>query len=263
MDPGANLPFVKHLTLRRPLAVFDLETTGIDPMRDKIVEIAVVRVDPDGSRESTTRRINPERPIPPDATAVHGIRDDDVRDAPPFRQVARELLDFLGGADLAGFNVRRFDVPMLDREFKESGMDLALSGRRVLDAMTIFHRKEPRDLTAAVRFFLGRDHEGAHGAEADVLASLEVLDAQLARYDELPRTVEELDAWCNPTPPGAVDRAGKFVVRDGEVVFAFGKQKGRALREVARVQRDYLEWILKQDFPDDARALVERALRGD
>lgn len=251
------------LALKRPLAFFDLETTGVDPLRDKIVEIAVVRLDPGGTREAKTRRINPERPIPPDATAIHGIRDEDVRDAPAFRQVARGLLDFLADADLAGFNVRRFDVPLLDREFRDCGLDLALSQRRVIDAMTIFHKKEPRDLSAAVRFFLGREHEGAHGAEADVVASLDVLEAELARYPDLPRTVDELDAWCNPLPAGAVDRGGKFVLREGEVVFAFGRQKGRALSEVARVQRDYLEWILKQDFPDDARALVERALRGE
>lgn len=253
---------MRHLPLTRPLAFFDLETTGIDPLRDKIVEIAVVRVEPGGATESRTRRINPERPIPAEATAVHGISDQDVREAPPFRQVARSFLDFLGDADLAGYNVGRFDVPLLDREFKECGLDLALRNRRIVDAMTIFHRKEPRDLRAAVRFYLGRDHEGAHGAEADVLATVAILDAELLRYPDVPRSVAELDAWCNPIPEGAVDRTGKFVLREGEVVFAFGKQKGRPLREIARVQRDYLEWILKQDFPEDARALVEKALLG-
>ncbi len=251
------------LVLQRPLAFFDLETTGTDPLRDKIVEIAVVRIDPGGGREATTRRINPERPIPPEATAVHGIRDEDVSNAPTFRQSARSLLDALKDADLAGFNVRRFDVPLLDREFKECGLDLALGSRRIVDVMTIFHKKEPRDLTAAVRFFLDREHAGAHGAEADVEASIAVLNAQLARYPDLPRTVDSLDAFCYPVPPGAVDRGGKFVLREGEVVFAFGKQKGRALSEVARVQRDYLEWILKQDFPEDARTLVLRALQGE
>jgi len=250
------------LELERPLAFFDLETTGTDPLRDKIVEIALVRVDPGGGREAKTLRINPERPIPAEATAVHGIRDEDVSDAPAFRQVAQGLLDVLEDADLAGFNVRRFDVPLLDREFRDCGLDLALVNRRIVDAMTIFHKKEPRDLTAAVRFFLDREHAGAHGAEADVQASIEVLEAQLARYPDLPRTVLALDAFCYPVPPGAVDRGGKFVLREGEVVFAFGRQKGRALSEVARVQRDYLEWILKQDFPEDARTLVLKALKG-
>jgi DNA polymerase-3 subunit epsilon len=251
------------LTLQRPLAFFDLETTGTDPMRDKILEIALIRVDPGGARLAITRRVNPERPIPPEATAVHGISDADVSAAPPFRALARDLLDALKDADLAGFNVRRFDVPLLDREFRECGFDLALAERRIVDVMTIFHRKEPRDLTAAVRFFLDRDHAGAHGAEADAEASLAILTAQLNRYPDLPRSVEALDAWCYPVPSDAADRSGKFVMRDGEVVFAFGKQKGRALREVARQQPDYLQWILKQDFPEDARQLVEKALRGE
>jgi DNA polymerase-3 subunit epsilon len=243
------------LDLKRPLAFFDLETTGTDPSRDKIVEIAVIRVEPTGARVAVAYRVNPERPIPPDATAVHGIGDADVASAPTFRQLARGLL--------AGFNVRRFDVPLLDREFRDCGFDLALATRRIVDVMTIFHRKEPRDLTAAVRFFLERDHAGAHGAAADAEASLDVFSAQLARYADLPRSVDAIDAWCNPVPADAVDRGGKFVLREGEVVFAFGKQKGRPLREVARAQRDYLEWILKQDFPEDARTLVEKALRGE
>jgi DNA polymerase-3 subunit epsilon len=250
------------LDLQRPLAFFDLETTGTDPARDKIVEISILKIEPGGGRESATRRINPERPIPKEASAIHGISDADVALAPTFGLVARELLALLADADLAGFNVRRFDVPLLDREFRDCGLDLAIAQRRIVDAMTIFHRKEPRDLTAAVRFFLDRDHRGAHGATADVEASLAVLEAQLLRYPDLPRTVAELDAWCNPVPAGAVDRSGKFVLREGEVIFAFGKQKGRALQEVARVQPDYLEWILKQDFPEDARSLVEKALRG-
>ncbi|HZN55520.1 MAG TPA: 3'-5' exonuclease [Candidatus Polarisedimenticolaceae bacterium] len=254
---------MRNLELTRPLAFFDLETTGIDPQRDKIVEIAVVRVDPGGSSAAKTRRIDPERPIPPEATAVHGIRDEDVAGAPTFRQVARGILDFLADSDLAGFNVRRFDVPLLDREFRDCGLDLALTQRRVIDAMSIFHRKEPRDLAAAVKHFLGREHAGAHGAAADVAATVEVLDAELARYPDLPRTVAALEDWCHPVPDGAVDRGGKFVLREGVVVFGFGRQRGRPLSEVARLQRDYLEWILKQDFPDDARALVERALRGE
>jgi len=254
---------VSHLRLDRPLVFFDLETTGIDPARDKIVEIAAVRVDPDGSRHAVAHRVHPGRPIPKEATAIHGIGDADVRDAAPFHAIARELLDLFGDADLAGFNVRRFDVPLLEREFKEASLDLAVRSRRIIDVMTIFHRKEPRDLTAAVRFFLDREHGGAHGASADIEATLEVLEAQLARYDDLPRDVDALHRWLNPQPPDAVDQQGKFVVREGEIVFAFGKLRGRPLKEVARLERDYLEWILRQDFPDDARALVERALRGE
>ena len=250
-----------RLRLSRPICFFDLETTGTDPARDRIVEVSVLRVDPAGGEQARTRRIHPERPIPPDATAVHGIRDEDVRDAPTFRQVARSLLDFFADADLGGFNVRRFDVPLLDREFRDCGMDFGLAGRRVVDAMTIFHKKEPRDLGAAVRFFLGREHEGAHGAEADVRATLEVLEAQLARYGDLPDTPEAIEAWLQPpVPPGAADRTGKFVVRDGATVFNFGKHRGRPLAEVAAQSPDYLKWLLQGDFPDDAKTLVRDAL---
>lgn len=253
---------MRNLKLARRLVVFDLETTGTDPASDRIVEISLVRIEPDGTRELRTERVNPERPIPPQATAVHGIGDDDVRAAPPFRELAPALLEFLGEGDLAGFNVQRFDVPLLDREFRDCRLDLGVGRRRVLDAMTIFHRKEPRDLGAAVRFYLGREHRDAHSAEADVLATAEILDAQLERYPDLPRSAEELERWCRPAPADAADRDGKFLWREGEVVFSFGKHSGRTLREVARSQGDYLKWILRNDFPAEARRLVEDALAG-
>jgi DNA polymerase-3 subunit epsilon len=239
----------------------DLESTGTDPLRDRIVEIAVLRVAPDGTREARCRRVHPGRPIPPEATAVHGIRDEDVRDAPSFRQIARSLLDWIGDADLAGFNVRRFDVLLLERELADCGLDLALASRRIVDAMTIFHRRERRDLAAAVRFYLGREHAGAHSALEDVEAAASVLDAQLERYADLPRTVEELDALGRDR--AAVDQAGKFVWREERVVFSFGMHQGRELGEVAREARDYLEWILGTDFPADAKEIVRRALAGE
>jgi DNA polymerase-3 subunit epsilon len=254
---------VRSLQLHRSLAFFDLETTGTDPMSDRIVEIAVLRLDTDGARESRARRLNPERPIPPDATAVHGIADADVADAPTFRQIAKGLLDFLGEADLAGFNLSRFDVPLLDREFRDCGLDLGLDRRRVIDVMTIFHRKEPRHLTAAVRFYLGREHAGAHAAAADVEAAADVLAAQLARYEDLPCTIEALDGWISPVPADAVDRQGKFVLREGEVTFAFGRNRGKPLKDVAANDPDYLSWLLTCDFAPDARALIEGALRGE
>jgi DNA polymerase-3 subunit epsilon len=251
---------VSPLRLERPLAVFDLETTGTDPMQDRIVELSVLRLDPDGGRELRTRRINPGRPIPPEASAVHGIRDEDVRDAPSFRQIGRSLLDFLDGADLAGFNVRRFDLPLLEREFRDCGLDLGAAGRRVIDAMTVFHRKEPRDLAAAVGFYLGREHEGAHGAEADVVATLEVLEAQVERYDDVPDDVAALADWLERGRGGSGERR-RFVRRDdGELLLAFGKHRGRTLREVAASESRYLEWILQSDFPEDDKQLVRDAL---
>ena len=252
-----------NLTLDRPIVFFDLETTGTDPATDRVVEISVLRVETDGSRSTRTRRINPERGIPAEATAVHGISDQDVAGEPTFRQIAKGLLDFLDGADLAGFNVVRFDVPLLDREFRDCGLDLGLSDRRVVDAMTVFHRKERRDLSAAVEFYLGRSHEGAHSAESDVAVTFEVLEAQLERYDDLPRDVEGLAGWCNPVPPDAVDREGKFLWRDGHAVLGFGRLRGRPLEDVARTERDYLEWIVRSDFPADAKEIVARALKGE
>jgi DNA polymerase-3 subunit epsilon len=254
---------LKYLRLERPLVVFDLETTGIDVATDRIVEISVLRLMPDGTHEAKTRRVNPGRPIPPQATAIHGIRDEDVRDEPAFRKIARGLLEFIGEADLAGYNIARFDVPLLERELRDCGLDLGLSRRRLIDAMTIYHRKEPRDLAAAVGFFLGREHRGAHTAEADVAAAAEVLDAELERYADLPRTVDELDGWIRRVPRDAVDRSGKFVWQDGEAAFAFGKHQGRSLRQVAEEQPDYLQWIVKSDFPDEARELARRALEGE
>lgn len=254
---------MSRLRLDRPVVFFDLETTGTDPSADRIVEISALRLHPDGSTEIRTRRLNPERPIPPEATAVHGIGDDDVRDEPAFRRIARSLLEFLEGADLAGFNVRRFDVPLLEREFRDCGLDLGLDRRAVIDVMTIFHRKEPRDLSAATRFYLDRDHAGAHDAEADVRITREILEAQLDRYDDLPDTVAELDRWCTPVPADAVDREGKFVWHNGRAVFNFGRFRGQTLDTVAAEQPDYLEWIARSDFPADARELVRLALTGE
>lgn len=252
-----------RLKLERPLLFFDLETTGVDPATDRIVEISALRLDPSEAVETRTRRLNPERPIPAEATAVHGIRDEDVLEAPTFRQIARSLLEFIGPADLAGFNIRRFDVPLLDREFRDSGLDLRLAERFVIDSMTIFHRQEPRDLSAAVRFYLGREHAGAHGAEADVAATREILAAQLERYADLPSTIGELDRWCSPVPADAIDREGKFVWKDGRAVLSFGRFQGQPLEVVAQEQPDYLEWVARSDFPTDARELARRALEGE
>ena len=251
---------MKSLRLERPLAFFDLETTGIDPGKDRIVEISVLRVEPDGSRVTRTRRINPGIPIPAGASAVHGIRDEDVRDEPAFRQIAKSLLEFLDGADLAGFNVRRFDLPLLDREFMDCGLDLDVTRRKVVDVMAIYHRKERRDLSAAVRFYLDRELEGAHGAEADIEATADVLEAQLERYDDLPQSVDELDRWAK-RHPDEIDTSGKFRLTDGKVVFAFGKHEGRALEEVARTERDYLEWLSGTRLAADALQLIRRALK--
>jgi DNA polymerase-3 subunit epsilon len=248
----------KNLTLDRPLAVIDLETTGLDPQKDRIVELSVLKVSPRGRREQFTRRLNPGIPIPSEATAVHGICDADVAEEPHFEHVADSLLALLNGCDLCGFNLKRFDLRLLYAEFARVGRTLQLEGRALLDPMEIFHRCEPRNLTAAVRFYLGRDHAADHSAAGDVLATAEVLDAMLTRYVDLPRSVPALHQHF--TDAGAVDPDGFFVRVEGQIRFAMGKHRGQPLDVIATTRPDYLEWMLAQSFFPDTKKLVRQAL---
>jgi DNA polymerase III subunit epsilon len=250
---------LKNIRLDRPLAVIDLETTGTDPKIDRIIEISVLRLLPGGDHDHRTRRVHPGVPIPPEATAVHGITDDDVADSPTFRAVAPALSRFLDGCDLAGFNILNYDLRLLVAEYARVGFVFPVSGRRVIDACRIFHQRERRDLTAALRFYCDRGHEGAHGAEADVLATVEVLDAQVARYADLPGTVDGLHGACND--PNALDLSGMFGRdEDGVIVFIKGKYKGRSLSDIAQSKPDYLEWMQREDFYDDTKAIASVAL---
>jgi DNA polymerase-3 subunit epsilon len=250
----------RRLLLERPLAFVDLETTGLNVEDDRIVELAVVKLMPDGERQSRVRRLHPGRPIPPSATAIHGITDDDVRGCPTFAQVARSLLDFLSGCDLGGYNVESYDLRMLAAEFSRCGLALPVAEARVVDPMRIFTRKESRDLTAAVRFYCGRAHAGAHGAEADVNATIDVLVAQLDRYEDLPLDVAGLHEFCHPRDPRWVDATGKLRrVDDGSVGLGFGKYLGRKLDEVVRLDPGYVQWILEGQFPADTKAIVAAA----
>ncbi|MCE9556543.1 MAG: 3'-5' exonuclease [Planctomycetes bacterium] len=247
----------RYLTLSKPLAVIDLESTGTDPVTDRIVEIAVLTIRPDGTEESFETRVNPRCPIPSSATAVHGITDADVREAPTFAELAPNLVTRLADNDLAGFGIAGFDLPLLCAECVRTGVPFALAGRSVLDALAVFRRYEARTLSAAVAFYLGRSHTGAHAAATDARAAAEVLDAQVGRYGlsaaptALHRELVE------------VDLAGKFR-RDerGAVVFAFGKHSGRVLVDVARTDPDYLAWVLTRPFLADVHELVRAALAG-
>jgi DNA polymerase III subunit epsilon len=247
-------PF-RHLKLRRSLAILDLETTGIDPGADRIVEVGVFKIAPRAEPIRYRRLINPGVPIPPAATAVHHITDEDVYDRPRFKTIAPRLSRLLTDCDLAGYGLKRFDLAFLTAEFARVGIDFPLSGRAVVDAMQIFHAREPRDLSAAVRFFLGRAHEEAHGALEDAMVTAEVLDAQVARYEDLPGTVEGLHELLTD-----VDIGGRFRREKGRITFAFGKHAGLALHEVARTDPSYLRWMLNQVFLEDAKRLVEEAL---
>ncbi|AGA26823.1 DNA polymerase III epsilon subunit-like 3'-5' exonuclease [Singulisphaera acidiphila DSM 18658] len=256
--PGGIM--LKNIRLERPLAVIDLETTGIDTKIDRIIEISVLKLAPGGDVDHRTRRVNPGVPIPPEATAIHGITDDDVAEMPSFRGIAPSLTKFLDGCDLAGFNVLNYDLKLLVAEYNRVGLGFSVAGRKVIDTCRIYHQREPRDLTAAFRFYCGLDHEGAHGAAADVLATAAILDAQVARYRDLPRTVEGLHGHCND--PDAMDMGGMFGKdEDGAIVLIRGKYKGRSLNEIARAKPDYLEWMQREDFFDDTKRIALEALK--
>jgi len=252
------------MKLDKPLCVFDLEATGTDVALDRVVDVCILRLETDGREGIFSSLVDPGRPIPPEATAVHKITDEMVRGQPTMKDLAPRLLELFDGADLSGFNAAKFDIPMLANELKRAGFDWPLAGKRIADSYTIFARKERRDLAAAYRFYCGKDLSGAHRAEADARAAAEVLFAQVERYADLPRDIAGLDAFCAQVDPGRVDAEGKFVWRNGEAAFGFGgKHKGKLLRDVARDDRGYLEWMInKGNFSPDAVRICREALAG-
>ena len=236
------------LNLKRPLVFFDLETTGVDTAKDRIVEISMVKVMPDGEEIVRTRLINPQMHIPEDATAVHGITDEDVKDQPTFAQIAKSLSQFIEGCDFGGFNSNRFDLPMLVEEFLRAGVDVDFKKRKFIDVQNIFHKMEQRTLVAAYKFYCNKDLTDAHSAEADTRATYEVLKAQLDRYSELQNDVAALAEFSSRGE--TVDYAGRIVYNDkGEEVFNFGKYKGVKVSEVFQREPSYYDWMMNGDFP--------------
>lgn len=247
------------LKLSRPIVFFDLETTGVNITKDRIVEISIIKVSP-GQEDNPvvkTRRINPEMHIPEEATAVHHITDEDVADAPVFKQVARSLAEFMRGCDIAGFNSNRFDVPLLNEEFQRAGVDFDFHKARFIDVQTIFHKKEQRTLSAAYKFYCGKELVGAHGAAADTMATFEVLLAQLDHYDDLPDNVEELSKYSSQN--NNVDFMGRLIYDDkGREIINFGKYKGQPATEVLARDQGYYSWIMQGDFPSDTKRAFSR-----
>ncbi len=252
------------MNLLRPLIFLDIEATGADSSRDRIVEIALIKTLPNGKREEKTLRINPGVKISAEVSAIHGISNDDVANAPAFKDIAISLLDFMEGCDFAGFGVTRFDIPILIEEFRRCGFPFPKGEPAVLDSLTIFHRREPRDLTAAYQFYCNKKLVGAHGARADTLASEEVLLAQLSRYPDLPQDVSGLHEYCHKQDERYVDGRGKFIWKDGEAAMNFGKYKGELLRKLVKDQRDYLEWVVNEGkFPQEVIDICWKALHGE
>jgi DNA polymerase-3 subunit epsilon len=250
-----------QLNLRNPLVFFDLETTGINIVKDRIIEISFVKVHPNGKEELKTRRINPGIPIPPESTAIHGIKDEDVKDCPLFREIAKSLAAQIEGCDLAGFNSNRFDIPMLAEEFLRADVDIDLNRRKFVDVQTIFHKMEQRTLAAAYKFYCGKDLENAHTAEADTTATYEVLKSQLDRYPELKNDINFLSQYSSYN--NNVDFAGRMIYNEKkEEVINFGKYKGRLVTEVLENDPAYYSWIMNGDFPlNTKKMLTEIKLR--
>lgn len=246
---------IMKLNLTRPLVFFDLETTGTSITRDRIVEISYIKVFPDGTTEEKCRRINPEMHIPEASTAIHHITDDDVKDAPAFRQIAVSLNEQLEDCDIAGYNSNKFDVPLLVEEFARAGVNFQIAGRRFVDVQNIFHKMEQRTLVAAYRFYCGKELTDAHSALADTRATYEVLLGQLDRYAELGNDVERLADFSRAGR--GVDLASRVVLNDkDEPVFNFGKHKGRPVKEVFRTERSFYRWIMQGDFPKNTKDVL-------
>ena len=235
------------LHLKNPLVFFDLETTGINIASDRIVEISYLRIAVNGEEDSKTRLINPEMPIPPQATAIHGITDDDVKNAPTFKMIAKSLAAQIEGCDLAGYNSNRFDIPLLAEEFLRADVDIDLMRRKFVDIQTIFHKKEPRNLSAAYKFYCNSDLENAHSAAADTKATYEILQAQLDRYPDLKNDVTFLSEYSSFN--NQADFAGRIIYNERkQEVINFGKYKGRLVEEVFQEDPGYYGWIMQGDF---------------
>lgn len=246
-----------QLKLKRPLLFFDIESTGLNVATDRIVEISMVKVMPDGSSDVKTRRVNPTIPIPEAARAVHGISDEDVKDCPTFAQLAKSMMAWMEGCDIAGYNSLNFDIPMLTEEFMRVGLDPKFRERNLVDVQVIFYKKEPRTLSGAYKFYCGKNLEDAHAAEADTMATLEVLEAQLDHYPDLENDVAALADFTKRQK--MLDYAGRIVLDEHDVpIFNFGKHKGRSVREVLEQEPSYYTWMQNGDFTQDTKNVLTK-----
>lgn len=234
------------LNLTRPIAFIDLETTGVNISNDRIVEIAIIKILPDGTRQVKRKLINPLIPIPTGASDVHGITDEMVKDAPSFKQVANEIKQFMDNCDMGGYNSNRFDVPMLIEEFLRAGVSFSVDGRKLVDVQKVFHMMEQRTLGAAYKFYCNKVLDGAHSAEVDATATWEVLEAQIERYPQIGDTVESIVKFTGEDD--IVDFARRFVKENGVEVFNFGKHKGKPVTQVLKEEPQYYDWMMKGDF---------------
>lgn len=248
------------LNLERPIVFFDLETTGLNPKTDRIIEICVIKVHPDGGKEIKTRRINPTIPISEESSEITGITNEDVKDCPTFKQLAKGIYDFILGSDLSGYNVLRFDIPLLIEEFKRVDIDYSMKDVNVIDVQRIYHKKEPRTLEAALEYYCNEKLDGAHAAENDVEATIKVLAGQLEKYDDIGSTVAEVAKFCKDDR--WVDTAGRLHWKGSDVAIGFGRKQGMLLKDMIKEDRSYIDWILRGEFPEDTKEIIRNAING-
>lgn len=250
------------IKLDKPLVIFDLETTGLSTSLDRIVEIAYLKIAPDGEISKGDIFLNPEISIPKEASEVHGITNEQVENEPTFKDKARELFEVFSGCDYGGFNIVSFDLPMLKREFMRAGLDFDFADAKIIDSKVIYHHMEPRTLSAAYKFYCKKEHEEAHSALGDVEATTEILGRQLEQYEEI-RDWEFVYKIHHIADERFVDAGRKFFWRDGEAYFAFSKYRGQPLREIVESDAGFLEWVLGADFSEETKEIVRKALDGE
>lgn len=249
------------LKVKNDLAIFDIEATGLDVSQDRIVEIAILKVASDGSESSYVKRINPEVKISEESIEIHGITEEDIKDAPTFRMIADELAEFIGSADLVGFNSNKFDIPMLAEEFLRVNHSFKVADRKFIDVQNIFHKMEQRTLVAAYKFYCDKNLENAHSADADVKATYEVLKAQVDRYDELKNDVDFLSEFSKHNKNEIVDFAGRIAKdKKGEIIYNFGKHKGRSIAQVAEEEPGYYGWMMNGNFPRYTKSVLKEEM---
>ncbi len=250
------------LNLNKPICFFDLETTGTNPGKDKIVEIAVLKLDINNQKKEMVWRINPECPIPEEASSIHGITDEMVKDQPTFKHYSKEIHNFIEGCDLGGYNIDKFDLPLLVEEFIRSGIDVSSFVKvKTVDVQTIFFKKEPRDLSSALKFYCNKDHGNAHTALDDTIATYEVLLSQLDKYDDLEPSVDFLSTLTRRNKN--IDFAGRIIEdNDGDAIFNFGKHKGKKVKKILTEEKGYYSWMMNSDFPEYTKKIITQVKLG-
>lgn len=248
------------LQLKRPIAFFDLETTGLDQAKDRIIEIGIIKWNPDGTMEEYERRINPQMPISAESSTIHGIYDEDVANEPTFKEVANEIAQFIKNCDLGGYNSNKFDLPVLAEEFLRVGYEVDFHKRKLVDVQQVFYKKEPRTLAAAYKFYCNEEMQNAHNALADVRATVEVLKSQLERYDDIGNTADSLHEFTGSGE--LVDYARRIIKKDNDYYFNFGKHKGKKVVDVLKTEPQYYDWIQQSDFTLHTKQCLTEILKG-